>query len=221
VDRAVIDALAANRGTLLAQVNANLMGSARLQAALHQGVIAEILEDLYVRDRSLTLPGFVRTAAPAVATVIDQVGFDSSRLRPPPDKSEIGSFDGVSAKLLTQVSLGGRIPREDDESASISIEAMNGAHPAGLGTGGPGFLGMRRLLWRTLTASQQSRQEVGKSCRQISLCPAPELSGFSRVPHRRQSGRLVDHDNVLVRVAEDRRVHCRTPVAALSTETLI
>lgn len=55
VNRAIIDALSAQRGTSFSEVNADLVGSACFEPAFDQGVFAEPFNHMNVGDRQLTL----------------------------------------------------------------------------------------------------------------------------------------------------------------------
>src|SRR5262249_45254940 len=82
VQRPVVDALAAEGRSRLAEVNAHLVGAARLQPALDQRVRPEVFDDADVGHGPLTVGGVGRpAAAPAVAAVADEDRLDPARLR--------------------------------------------------------------------------------------------------------------------------------------------
>src|SRR3954470_12974341 len=80
VTGSVVDALAAQGRPCLSQMNPDLVRPAGLQAALDQRESSEVLDDADVRHGPLPLAGRP-AAAPAVAAVAHQPGFDRRLLR--------------------------------------------------------------------------------------------------------------------------------------------
>src|SRR5207244_7011910 len=77
MERAVVDAIAADRRAGLAKVNAHLMRATRFKSAFHERVTTQVLHDANMRDRPLANARLGAAAAPAIAAVADQPGFNA------------------------------------------------------------------------------------------------------------------------------------------------
>src|SRR5262245_50913867 len=74
---AVVDLLTADRMAQLAQVDANLMGAARLEPARQQRVVLQVFDGIDMRDRLLAGAAQGSAAAPAVAAIADELAGDA------------------------------------------------------------------------------------------------------------------------------------------------
>src|ERR1700690_3011139 len=79
-ERLIVDLLTAQRVAAFGQVDANLMGSASLQATLDQGIVAQPLYGTNVSHRPFADIWQVGAAATSVAPIADQVALDRLRL---------------------------------------------------------------------------------------------------------------------------------------------
>ena len=95
----------------------------------------------------------------------------------------------MRAKLLPEVALGLRRAREDYQTARFLIQPMDRAHAAGLALA---------------CLCQQIGQQVRQRRRQEPATPLSELRRLLRMAHRGKARRLIHHDQVLVRKANDR-----------------
>ena len=182
IQRAIVEALAAQGRAGFAQVNADLVRAARFQPALHEREVAQLLDDADVGHGPLA--GRRAAAAPAVAAVAHQQGFVPLRLRLAANQRQVAAVDRVPAKLLAEVPLGRRRPREHQQAAGFLVEAVHRDHPR-----------------RPPAARQQVGKQVRQRLGQEALLAAAELRRFLGMAHRRQAGGLVDHDHLVVDVA--------------------
>src|SRR5262245_12953907 len=127
VERAIVDALAAQRRAALAEVDAHLVGAPRFEPALDEGEIAERLLDSDMSDGVLSF-ATGSAAAPAVAAVAHQPRLDALVACPPAHDRQVAALDGMSTELLTQAPLRLGGAREHNQAARVSIKTMNGTH---------------------------------------------------------------------------------------------
>src|SRR5262245_11401625 len=104
VHRPVVHALATQWRSRLAEVDAHLMSAARLQAALDQRELTQLLDDADVRDGALSLT-LLDAAAPPVTAVAHQPRLDAARGGTATDDGEIEPLDRVRAELPPEVPL--------------------------------------------------------------------------------------------------------------------
>src|SRR5437763_15048003 len=108
-------------------MDAHLVRPPRLQPALDERVVAQLLDDAHVRDGVLALA--LRTAAaPAVAAVAHDPRLDACRLRPPADDGLIQPLRVVGAELPAQMALRLDVASEHHQTARLLVEPVNGAH---------------------------------------------------------------------------------------------
>jgi hypothetical protein len=139
-----------------------------------------------VRDRALAFTGRDAAAAPAVASVADQLRFDPSRFRLAAHQGNVGSVRRVIAELIAEMFGGNRIAGEDDQSAGVAIQPVHGNDSS------PAFC----------LGSQQSRQKVGERRGQKTLAASTELGSFVTVSHGGQPRGLFHNDDMVVGVAK-------------------
>ena len=111
--------------------------------------------------------------------------FDCSRFWLASDQCNVASISRVGFELLGQMGFRRRRTREDDQPGCIAIDSMHGPHF---------FAG----------SAEHGRQKVGEGDGQVSLPTFAKLRRFLRMPHCRQTGRLVDDRNRVIRVYERR-----------------
>jgi hypothetical protein len=101
----IVDALAADGMTVFGQVNADLMGSSRLEPTAHNRVCGQLLDDLDVCDRLLADSRNRRATTSAIAAIADKEGVNTLGGQLSGDDGQIPAQDRVRMKLPTQLSL--------------------------------------------------------------------------------------------------------------------
>src|SRR5438105_820753 len=185
VQRAVVHAFAAQRSASLCQMNADLVGAAGLQAALDQGVIAELLDDAHMRHGALSLAWLGGAPATSITAVIDKKRFDASGLRPPAHDRQITALDAMRAKLLAEIALRGARACKHHQAARVLVEPMHGPDRP-------------RLAGAAL--GQQSRQQISQRRGQEAARAATKFCGLLRMARGGHTRRLLDDDEVCVRI---------------------
>src|SRR5437588_11131364 len=107
-------------------MNAHLVCASGFQTALHKSVAAKVLNNLHLGHGALALAGLGRAAPATVAAIVNQFGFNTSRLRPAAHERQILSLNGVGAKLLAEMTLGLGCARKNDEAARLLVKPMHG-----------------------------------------------------------------------------------------------
>src|SRR5579875_305685 len=193
VQRAVVNAFAAQRHAGFTKMDAYLMRAASFQPAFDKRVSAPFFKNTDMRDRSLALAGHGGTAAAAVAAVAHQPRFDPSLFGPAAHYAAVDPFDRVGAELPTEMAFGLDRPCKHHQTARVFIEPMHGTHFCLLGA-----------LTLPCSLRQQPWQQIGQSRWQETLAARAKLGCFLGMAHGRQPCRLVHNDNVLVGIADDR-----------------
>jgi hypothetical protein len=199
MQRAVVNMIAAQGRAALPQVNADLVRAAGLQAAFHERAIPQFLDDANMRYGPLAFTGRLRAATAAVATVSNDVRFDSFRFRLTTDQGQVAALDGMLAKLLAQVPLGLRRQGEDHQAAGVLVDAVD--RPNLDATRRPGDAATRRPM-----LGKEVWQKIGEGLGEEAPATRAELGGFLRVAHGGQAGRLLHHHHLIINVANFRTI---------------
>ena len=132
-ERPIIDAFAAQRGALFAQVNANLMRAARFQPAFDQREPRHFLKDAHMRYGKLAR--LIRiAAAPAIAPIGDEIRLDASFLGLAAHQSQVGALDAMGAGTagLARSRLPASVPARSGRSSPCPADAPHVAGRLGL-----------------------------------------------------------------------------------------
>jgi hypothetical protein len=189
MNRAVVDALAAQWRATLAQMNANLMRTAGLESAFDECMVSELLHDPHMCNS--VLAGFGRrcTPAPAISPVSNQIRFEAARRRAAANHSQVATLDGVRAKLTAEIALGLRRSGKHQQSARLLVETVNRAQAE---------------RSPPLLFSQMGSKQICQRGGQKTACSGTEICSLLRMAHGRKIGWLVSYDDVGVKVANDR-----------------
>ncbi len=186
----VIDLFGADGMSRLGEVDADLVGAACLQAAGKQGVAGQSLDHLDMSDCLLADSGEGVTAAPAVAPVASEEGFDRLGLDPSMHEREIAAEDAMLAKLQAQAAFGVHGAAEDDQAAGFLVEPL---HDAEARFAALPFFGEASAGLPEDEVVERGDQEPA------FLLPL----AFGGVANGRDAGGLFDDDDVIVDVAND------------------
>ncbi len=172
-----VDAFADERVPRLREVDADLVGAARLEAARDERRGAQAGERLDVRHRALTRASLARRAAQSVTSIGDERALDPRRPHVPVRERQVASVDRVSAKLRRERALRVEGPREHEQPRGLLVEALDYAE-------------------RPLLAIAGARQQ-----RADQLVERASLGRIER--DGADPGGFVHHDDVVIDVYED------------------
>src|SRR5438132_1012909 len=164
-------------------MNAHLVCASGFQTALHKSVAAKVLNNVHLGHGTLALPRLRGAAPAAVAAIVNQFGFNTSRLRPAAHERQILSLNSVSAKLLAEMALGLGCARKNDEAARLLVKPMHGPDT---------------FPFALTAAGQEARQQIRQRRWQIAAGTGAELRSLLRMANGREPGRLIDPHNLFV-----------------------
>jgi hypothetical protein len=211
--RAAIQRIAAKRVARFGEVNADLMGPARLQFAFHHRIVPETLDRANAGDRTLLrgiLPS-IRGLGPAkaIAPVANEDGIQGLCLGMPPHHRMVLSNDAMASEGLSERLCNTRSPGEDHQAAGVSIQAMNRYNLIPFDSRGllPLAIAARFASIAVLgRAFRARRMEVSlESLRQQFLEGRLQLPtlvreiAFFKMTHTCNPRRLLDHNEKLIR----------------------
>lgn len=173
----------------LSQVNANLVCATRLQPTGQQRVAIECFSHLDVRDGLFADTRKGRAAPPTVSAVADEAAHDApARLESRNDR-QVASGDRVTAKLETEPTFRQRRAGQDQEAARGLVEPMHNAQMRQRRPGRTAFVPVDECGQQVLQGRIQGLASFG------------DVS-FRRVAHRREAGGFLNHDDLVVQMAD-------------------
>lgn len=184
-----IDFISTDEMASLGKVNANLMCPAGFEAAAHDAVVAESVEDFEMGDRFLADAEDRGTTSSAVTAVPNEGGRDSCELGDAVDDREITTNDRMCVELLAQPALGGDGSGENDEATGLFVQAVDDAE-----------------AWPPppFTEGEMAQYQVIEGGGEFSTLLGP--FAFERMSNRTNSGRFFDHDDLIIEMSHDQGI---------------
>jgi hypothetical protein len=163
------------------------------EPACDQRIFAERFDALQVSHSEFPTVGNRATTPPAVAAIAHEPGPDGLRPRSPGHDCLVASIDGMQSELLAEYAFGQRRSGKDKQSAREFVEPLNFSQPRH-------FVRRKALFGR-----DRFKETVFQRRRQLAAARFP--IPFRRVPNRADSRGLLDDDDVLVKMTDDKFRH--------------